>query len=239
MSASCLPFDENKFFELLARIDDFEPNLAICPGESSGGKRRGRRRGRKRQHGGRRVTPEDINTMLWIIIAMLSAYAVSQVKNDETLKIGFEMLTSGQCEGMKERVIEKLGGGNPVCKGWNWLLDQLIMAIAQHRDAQLKLLALATTLYTSVSIARSNVSKLSSLIAGNSFEIPDELLTSEPYLLEAVPNHPAPTPEEEADYYNNSNTGGRRRSRKRYNRRTKTKRNKRHTRKHKRHTRKH
>jgi hypothetical protein len=116
--STCLEFDPEVFSQVLQQVkDSVGIDLTVC--DTSGG---------KKMRGGM-FNKGHVRKTIWTLTSILIAY-VGWNFNKETLKVGINMLMSGECSSLSENFISRLFFvGNPVCSMYTSSLNTIIGAL--------------------------------------------------------------------------------------------------------------
>jgi hypothetical protein len=152
----CSEFDNAKFVSILRNLDESNPSDQVldtlktmstenCP--ISGGKRngKGKRKGKRtrRLRGGQVFSRRNIKVVIYLVIAALSALAIGS-PNASTIAFGLQMLISGQCGNLGNRLWGFIGLENPVCRMYNVLLNVVLQSLSGDAMAISQLVGLVT-----------------------------------------------------------------------------------------------
>ena len=154
MSDNCPKFN-NDVFEQILKIAEETEGLDLTKCDMSGG--------RKKMKGGA-LTKKIIRNTIWLLIAILAAY-VGVSGNHETIKIGIEMLLSGQCSSFAEAVKSRFYMGNPICTLYTNVLTTIARAITGDAASFTMLIGMITTTLGAPYVAISSVDRLVDAVA--------------------------------------------------------------------------
>ena len=116
--STCLEFDPEVFSQVLQQLkDSVGVDLTVC--DTSGG--------RKKMRGG--MNKGHIRKTVWTLVSILIGY-VGWNFNKDTLKVGLNMLMSGECNSLSENFVSRLFYvGNPVCTMYTSSINTIIGAL--------------------------------------------------------------------------------------------------------------